>query len=392
MNYNFDEIIDRSNNNSAKWSELESKFGRDDILPLWVADMDFKSPLPVVEAIAERTEQGIYGYTTRPKSYFQSVSDWMERRHNWRLEEDLLVHSPGVVFAVGLIIQEFTNPGDKIIIQPPVYYPFYSVIENNDRRIVSNPLKYKNGKYMMDYEGLLNKIDDNVKMLILCSPHNPVGRVWQRDELIHLAEICKEHNIRIVSDEVHCDIIYKGSKHTPLASLPNDLTENLITCFAPSKTFNLAGLQASITSFVNESDRNRYMRLLEKLDITRNNCFSVVATEAAYRYGEDWLNQLLDYLEGNINFLTSYINKKIPQIKVIIPEGTYLAWLDCRDLGMNAELLSHFMINKAKVALDDGYWFGKEGEGFMRINFACPRGILEEGLKRIEDAILKIKY
>lgn len=387
MKYNFDEVIDRTNNYSAKWMEMGSKFGKSDILPMWVADMDFKSPEPVINSITKRAEQGIYGYTTRPESYFDSIVDWMEKRHNWKPDRNLLIHSPGVVFSISLIVQEFTEPGDKIIVQPPVYYPFFSVIEKNNRAIIHNPLKIENGKYVMDFEDLERKIDEKVKMLILCSPHNPVGRVWSREELIILGEICKANNIRIVSDEIHADIVYKGCKHIPFASLCDKYTQNLITCIAPSKTFNLAGLQSSIVAFSNKRDYFRFHYLLDTLDIKRNSCFNVVATEMAYRFGEEWLNQLLEYLEGNLNFLLEYLKEKIPKIKAYKPEGTFLVWLDFRELGMNKDKLSEFMIKTAKVALDDGYWFGKEGEGFMRINIACPREILKEGLKRIEEAI-----
>lgn len=388
MKYNFDEVIDRTSNYSAKWLELKSKFGRDDILPMWVADMDFKSPKSVIEAIKERAEQGIYGYTTRPESYFDTISKWQYKKHGWNVNKKMLIHSPGVVFSMSLIIQAFTKPGDKIIVQPPVYYPFFTIIQNNNREIVYNPLKIKDGKYIMNYEDLENKIDDRVKMLILCSPHNPVGRVWSKDELIRLLKICNKNNIRIISDEIHGDIIYEGYKHIPLETISNELTKETITCFAPSKTFNLAGLQASITAFSNIKDYNKFNKLLDIFHLKRNNCFSVVATEAAYKHGEEWLNQLIVYLQDNINFLTDYINENLKDVKVFKPEGTYLVWLDFRALNIDKELLSHLMINKAKVALNDGYLFGKEGEGFLRINAACPRIILKEGLKRIKEAIL----
>ncbi len=391
MKYNFDEIIDRTSNYSAKWLELRSKFGRDDVLPMWVADMDFKSPKPVIEAIKERANQGIYGYTTRPESYFDAITNWQYNRHGWNVDKDLLLHCPGVVFSISLIIQEFTDPGDKIIIQPPVYYPFFSLIENNNRKIVYNPLKKIDNKYIMDFNDLENKIDKTVKMLILCSPHNPVGRVWERDELFRLAEICRQNNIRVVSDEIHGDIVYEGYKFTPFGTLPQELTEGLITCFAPSKTFNLAGLQASITAFTNKKDYTRFEGVLDIFDLKRNNCFNIVATEAAYNFGEEWLEELIKYLQGNINFLIEYINDNFPDVKVYKPQGTFLVWLDFTKLGMNKELLSHFIINKAKVALDDGYWFGKEGEGYLRINVACPRIILETGLKRIKEAISKYR-
>lgn len=389
MKYNFDDIIDRTSNYSAKWLELESKFGRDDLLPMWVADMDFKSPEPVIKAIRERADQGIYGYTTRPQSYFNTIVQWQNNRHGWSPDENLLIHSPGVVFSISLIIQEFTEPGDKIIVQPPVYYPFFSVIENNNRKITYNPLKIKDDKYIMDFDDLENKIDKKTKMLILCSPHNPVGRVWTRDELIRLAEICSKNNIRVISDEIHEDIVYEGYKHVPFATLPDTLIEGLISCFSPSKTFNLAGLQASITAFSNKQDYGRFERVLDIFDLKRNNCFSVVATEAAYKHGEKWLQELIEYLQRNISFLREYVNKNFPEVKVYSPEGTYLVWFDFKGLGMDKDLLSHFIINKAKVALDEGYWFGKEGEGYLRINVACPRAILKEGLERIKNAITK---
>lgn len=389
MKYDFDEIIDRTSNYSAKWLELESKFGRQDILPMWVADMDFKSPKPVIDALKERAVQGIYGYTSRPETYFDTIVKWQYNKHGWKPDKNLLLHCPGVVFSISLIIQEFTKPGDKIIIQPPVYYPFFSLIENNNREIICNPLKIKNGKYIMDFDDLEKKIDNRTKMLILCSPHNPIGRVWRKDELIRLAEICRRYNIRIVSDEIHGDIVYEGYKFIPFGTLPQELTKGLITCFAPSKTFNIAGLQASITAFSSRSDHIRFENVLDIFDLKRNNCFNVVASETAYKYGEEWLEELIIYLQDNIKFLTEYIKDNLPEVKVYKPEGTFLVWLDFTSLGMNKELLNHFIINKAKVALDDGYWFGKEGEGYMRINVACPRAILKEGLKRIKEAILE---
>jgi len=390
MRYNFDEVIDRTNYHSVKWDELETTFGAipKDVLPMWVADMEFRSPKPVIEAIKKANEHGIYGYTSRPLSYYQAIIDWMEKRHNWKVKKDWIAYSPGVVPALSLIVRSFCQPGDKVIVQPPVYYPFFRVIENNGCHVVNNPLKLSNKKYFIDWEDLERKVDDpRVKLLILCSPHNPVGRVWQKEELIILGEICLKHNIIVVSDEIHADILFKGYRHIPFASISPAFAHNSITCTAPSKTFNLAGLQTSSIIIPNKKYYKIYENILDSLALDENNVFGLVALEAAYRDGEEWLEQLLSYLNENLKFLMKYFKERIPKIKVIKPEGTYLIWLDCRQLGLSAKDLNNFMIKKARVALDDGYWFGTEGKGFMRINIACPRSFLEEGLKRIERAV-----
>ncbi len=388
VKYNFDKVIDRTDYHSVKWDELENTFGAKDVLPMWVADMEFRSSEPVIDAIENAVQHGIYGYTSRPSSYYQAIIDWMEKRHNWKVKKDWLAYSPGVVPALSFIIRAFTQPGDKVIIQPPVYYPFFKVIENNGCHIINNPLKLENERYVMDFEDLERKIDDSrVKILILCSPHNPVGRVWQKEELIRIGEICLKNGVIVISDEIHADILFEGYKHTPFASISQEFTQNSITCTAPSKTFNLAGLQTSTIIIPNKKYYKIYDNILNSLALNENNVFGLVALEAAYRYGEEWLAQLLSYLNENLRFLMKYFEERIPKIKVIKPEGTYLVWLDCRQLGFNTKDLNDFMIKKARVALDDGYWFGVEGEGFMRINIACPRSFLEEGLKRIERAV-----
>ena len=393
MKYNFDEIIDRTDYHSEKWDELKGKFGDipEDVLPMWVADMEFRAPKPVIEAIKKTAEHGIYGYTSRPDSYYQAIIDWMEKRHNWKVKKDWLAFSPGVVPALSIIIRAFTQPGDKVIVQPPVYYPFFRIIENNGCHVVNNPLKLSNRKYFMDYDDLERKIDDpRVKLLILCSPHNPVGRVWQKEELIILGEICLEHKIMVISDEIHADILFKGYKHIPFASISPAFAHHSITCTAPSKTFNLAGLQTSTIIIPNKKYYKTYNNALDSLALDENNVFGLVALEAAYRYGEEWFEQLSSYLNENLEFLMKYFKEKIPKIEVIKPEGTYLVWLDCRQLGLSAKDLNNFMLNKARVALDDGYWFGTEGEGFMRMNIACPRSVLEKALRRIEGAVNSI--
>ncbi|MCY6484073.1 pyridoxal phosphate-dependent aminotransferase [Clostridium aestuarii] len=390
MKYDFDKVINRIGTNTAKWDEVEMKFGTKDVLPMWVADMDFRIAQPIIDALKERAEHGIFGYTKMSDSYKEAVCSWMEKRHEWKIEKDWVIHSPGVVPALSIIVKEFTKPGDKIIIQTPVYYPFFDVVRDNNRELICNSVKFENEKYVMDYEDLESKIDENVKMMILCSPHNPIGRVWSKEELVKLGEICMKHNIMVVSDEIHADLVYKGHKHIPFASISEEFAQNSITCFAPSKTFNIAGLQSALLSIPNKEYYDKFSLALGALDIRRDNCFGAVATETAYTEGEEWLEQLLDYLEGNLEFLTEYCEERIPKIKVNKTEGTYLVWLDCHELGMSKEELGDFMIKEAKVALDHGYWFGPEGEGFARINIACPRATLEEGLKRIENAVNRL--
>lgn len=387
MKYDFDEHIDRLQTGSVKWDEVENLFGDKEILPMWVADMDFKSPQPVIDAIRERAEHGIYGYTTRPDSYYKATINWMKRRHNWDVEKDWICYSPGVVPALSIIVNTFTQPGDKIIVQPPVYYPFMNVIKNNGREIVHNPLKLQQNQYIMDFDDLKSKLDPSVKMIILSSPHNPVGRVWTKAELQTLGEICAEHNVLVVSDEIHFDLVYKGNMHTPFAAISEFFAQNSITCTAPSKTFNLAGMQTSNIIIPNEDLRNQFNKSMENLALGLTNTFGVTALISAYDQGEEWLDQLLDYLKGNLEFLTKYIEENLPKIKVIKPEATYLVWLDCRELGISGKELEHLTQKQAKVAFDEGYIFGEEGEGFTRINIACPRKLLEEGLSRLSKAI-----
>ncbi|WP_026676281.1 MalY/PatB family protein [Fictibacillus gelatini] len=392
MKYDFDTAIDRMKTASVKWDDAENLFGEKDILPMWVADMDFKAPAPVIEALKDRAEHGIFGYTMRPESYYDAVAGWMERRHSWTIEKEWICHSPGVVPALSFIVEAFTQPDDKIVIQTPVYYPFTKVVEQNGRKLVHNPLKFEDGRYVMDYEDLKIKVSDpDVKMLILCSPHNPVGRVWTKEELIELGQICIENNVLVVADEIHFDLVYKAYQHTPFASISEEFANHSIICTAPSKTFNLAGLQISNIIIPNKKLRLTFSKTVENHFIGLSNTFGVTATEAAYRHGDEWLDQLMDYLQKNLEFMTEYIESHMSEIKVIKPEGTYLVWLDCRALGMGAKELERFMQKEAKVAFDEGYIFGKEGEGFTRVNIACPRSLLEEALKRIEKAIKTIR-
>lgn len=388
MNYLFDWHIDRYNTASLKWDDAEALFGARDILPMWVADMDFMSPAPVLEAIRQRADHGILGYTSRPDSYFDAVIHWMDNRYGWPVRKEWIYYSPGVVPALNFIVQAFTEPNDKVVIQPPVYYPFTNAVINNGRKLLHNQLRDNNGHYEMDFDDLRRLLaPGDVKLLILCNPHNPVGRVWTRAELTELGDICLEHNVMVVSDEIHADIMFKGYAHTPFAAISEKFAMNSIVCTAPSKTFNLAGLQTSNIIIPNPALGEIFAAHLKKMHLLRPNVFGILATESAYNKGTEWLEQLLDYLQQNLDFLTEYFAKNIKKIKVIKPQGTYLIWLDCREMGLDAKGLEQFMLKQARVAMDDGYIFGPGGEGFTRINIACPRSILEEGIKRIHEAV-----
>lgn len=387
MKYNFDSIIDRTDTHSEKWDGRAQVFGRADVLPLWVADMDFPAPAPVVAAVAKRAAHGIYGYTARPDALSAAVMDWTATRHGWNLKQDWLIHTPGVVPAINMAINAFTRPGEGILIQPPVYPPFFRTIANNDRRIVQNPLQYENGRYTINYADLEAKLDQGVKMLVLCSPHNPVGRVWSRDELARLGELCLRREVVIVSDEIHSDIVFPGNAHIPLATVSESLARCTVTCIAPSKTFNVAGFSASVTIIPDQGLRARFRDIIKRWGMGSGNIFGMTAMEAAYRHGANWLDQLLAYLNENAILVAEYLRKNIPPLKTVRPEGTYLAWLDCRELAIDQAALGRLMIETAGVGLNDGLDFGEEGRGFMRLNFGCPRSILLEGLQRIERAV-----
>lgn len=387
MSFNFNKIIDRTNNFSAKWSEMNKNFGTNDLLPMWVADMDFLTAPCIMEALKDRLEQGIFGYTTRPSSYNESIVNWLDNRFSWKIKKEWLMFSPAVITSISLLIQNLTQKNDKIMIQEPVYSPFHNIVELNERDLVISPLiKLDDGSYIMDYEDIEAKIKD-VKIFILCNPHNPVGRVWTREELTRLGQICLKHNVIVISDEIHSDIILKNHKHTPFASISKEFCKNTITCMAPTKTFNLAGLQSSFLVMSNPYYYEVMDRAFSTLDIKRNNAFSLVATEAAYNYGEDWLDELIKYIEDNVDFAIEYIKTNIPKLKVKKPEGTYLLWVDFNSLNVDEKDLKDALINKGKVALNSGSSFGIGGDGYYRINLACPRAMVLEALKRIEFAI-----
>ncbi len=387
MKYNFNEIVDRSNNFSAKFDEREKKFGTSDVIPLWIADMDFKVAKPITDAIMKRAEQGIFGYTSRPNSYYEAFCEWQNTRNNWVINKDLISFSPGVVPSLSVIVREFSDKNDKILIQTPVYPEFYDVIESWDRVVIENQLSESDGIYSIDFNDFEEKLKQHPKLFIFCSPHNPVGRVWTQNELNRITELCLQYNVMIISDEIHSDLILWGNKHIPTASISSEISQKTITCTSCTKTFNLAGLQASFVIFPNNEVKSIFDNFWRNLDIHRNNCFSLVAVEAAYRQGQEWLEQLISYIESNIDFIGDYCSKNIPKIKPSRPESTYLVWLDCRELGLENEELNNFMINEAGLGLNSGNDFCRSLSGFMRLNVACPRSVLEKSMIQLEKAV-----
>ncbi|MEK4715688.1 MULTISPECIES: MalY/PatB family protein [Sporosarcina] len=391
MKYDFDKVVERSNTASVKWDATEELFGEKELLPLWVADMDFKVPDEVVKAIQSQAEHGIFGYTTRKPSYYEAIIDWMKDHHNWVIEKEWICHSPGVVTALNLIVQAFSEPGDKIIVQPPVYYPFMKAIHNHDRQVIYNPLLFNEGKFEMDFEDLISKIDSSVKMILLCNPQNPGGRVWTESELKRLGDICLERGVLVVSDEIHQDLVFKPGKHIPFSAISEQFADNSIICTAPSKTFNLAGLQTSNIIISNKALREKFVMEGDKYAVTMSNSFGALATEAAYNYGGQWLEEVLDYVEGNLHFITKYFKSNLPVLKVLPLEATYLAWIDCRELGLTPEELEKLFLSKAKVALNQGYVFGPGGEGFVRMNLACSRSTVEKAAQQMKEAIIQLR-
>lgn len=391
MKYNFNEKIERKNNHSAKWEEMDKKFISNDLWPMWIADMDLKTAPEIINSMKEKVEQGIFGYVYRPDSYYKSASDWCKRRFKYEFDSNTLINSPGVVPTLSILIRQLTEIGDSIIIQSPVYYPFACVIKDNNRKLIENNLvRDKSDKYIIDFEDFEKKIIENkVKLFILCSPHNPVGRVWKKEELEKLSNICLKYNVRVISDEIWRDIIMPGFTHTPTASLNREIEKNTITCFSPTKTFNLAGLQSSFVVFPLKKEWENFDRELGILDVKRNNPFSLVAFETAYTQCDTWVDELNNYINSNMDYVIDFIKEYLPLIKTKKPEGTYLMWLDFSALNFDKDELSKFLQEIAGVAVDDGFWFGETGAGFERINVACPKYMLEIGLNKIKDAIDK---
>jgi len=388
MKYDFDQPVDRVNTASIKWDGIRTPDGGEELLPLGLADMDFLSPPDVAEAIIARAKHGVFGYTFPTEAYYSAITAWMERRYGWTVRPEWVSYNFGTIKAIGFILRALTEPGDKVVLQSPAFHPLVQVTEANGRVPVINPLRLINGRYEMDFEDLVKKIDSKTKVMLLCSPHNPVGRVWTRDELARLGDICLEHNLTIVSDEVHSGIIFPGHRHTPLAAVSEALAQNCFICTAPSKAFNLAGLCWSLVIAPNPVLREKYEQELAKANFNfGSSLFGTVAAEAAYRAGDAWLDQLTEYLAANLAYLTEYLAANLPQIKVIRPEGTYLVWLDCRELGLRGEDLEQFFRQRAKVLITPGHEFGPDGDGFVRLNIGCPRHILAAGLDRLKTAV-----
>jgi cysteine-S-conjugate beta-lyase len=384
----FNEIINRKGTNSLKYDFAAERGKPEDAMALWVADMDFKTPPEVIEALMKTSEHGIFGYTEVKLPYFQTLHNWYQNHFQWDTEASWLVKTPGVVFAICTAVRAFTNPGDGILIQRPVYYPFTDAILDNDRLLVNNPLRYQIGHYTIDLEDFETKIVENgIKLFILCNPHNPVGRVWSREELIGMGDICRKYNVIVVSDEIHADFIYPGHQHTIFASLKPEYAENTITCTAPSKTFNLAGLQVSNIFISNRELRQTFRKGIYSTGYCQLNTMGLVACQAAYEKGYPWLDELREYLCENLDFIKTFLRQELPQITLVEPEGTYLVWLDFSALGMTDEQLDHFIVNEAKLWLDQGSMFGPEGKGFQRINIACPRVTLEKSFTQLKHAI-----
>lgn len=387
MPTNFDEIIDRKNTSCLKYDFAAERGYPADILPFWVADMDFRAPAPVIAAIKERADHGIFGYTQVKDDYFAVLENWFRTRHNWAIERRDLIVTPGVVFAVAAAIRAFTNPNDSVLIQPPVYYPFANMIRQNDRTLIDNPLHLRNGHYEIDFEDFEQKIvAHKIKLFILCSPHNPIGRVWTRAELEQIAAICLQHNVIVVADEIHEEFVRPGFRHIPFASLSEDAAAITVTCTSPSKTFNLAGLQIS-NIFIRSADlRRRFKEELSRTGYDEPNTLGLTGAKAAYEHGAAWLTELLAYLEENIARTKTFLAQHLPKVTLIEPEGTYLLWLDFSAYGLSDKELNEKIIRDAHLWLDDGPIFGVGGSGFQRINIACPWKTLEQGLKNLAAA------
>ena len=386
MKYDFDAIIDRSENRSAKYDERIKKFGTADVIPLWIADMDFRTAQPIIDALTERAQQGLWGYTTRPESYFEAIRDWQKRRNNWEIDVKKMSYCLGVVQSIAVVVRLFTPQGGSVLIQTPVYSEFYDMTEAAGRKVVECPFREQGGRWIMDWEEFEEKLSQ-CDLFLLCNPHNPLGIVWTPEELRRMAELCMKYHVKMFSDEIHSDLIFHGKKHTPVASLSPEIARYVITGISGTKTFNLAGLQASTVVFPDRHSKWLFDNFWRSMDIHRNNAFSLTAMEAAFRHGEEWLDQLLPYLSDNFDFVVDYCEKHIPRIKTYAPDATYLMWLDCRGLGLDDQALREFMIHKAGLGLNEGYYFGRSLSGFMRLNAACPRSVLQKAMEQLEDAV-----
>lgn len=384
MKYDFDKQISRRGTDSYKWDSAESEH----VLPMWVADMDFPTAPAIVDALKKRIEHGIFGYTRVPESYYKVVTDWFSRRHNWTVNREWIIYTSGVVPAVSAIIKALTVPGDKVLVQTPVYNCFFSSIRNNGCEMVSSPLCYADNTYTIDYEDLECKATDpKVKIMLLCNPHNPAGRVWKREELVRIGAICIRHGVTVVSDEIHCELVFPGHRYTPFASISEDFLRHSVTCLSPSKAFNIAGLQIANIVCADANRRSKIDRAINDNEVCDVNPFGVIATQAAYNEGEKWLDQLIEYLHANYLYMREFCREHLPEFPVTVLEGTYLVWMDCRKLGLPSEELERQLMEQGDLWLNAGIMYGMEGEGFMRWNIACPRTTLIDGLTRFSNFI-----
>ena len=386
MQYDFDQIVDRSQNHAAKYDERAKKFGTADVIPLWIADMDFKTAQPIIDALSARAQEGIWGYTARPDSYFEAIRSWQKRRHGWDIDPDLMSFSPGVVQSISAMVKLFTPEGGSVLIQTPVYSEFYDMTEAWGRRGVESPFAERAGRWCVDWADFEAKLEQS-DLFLLCSPHNPLGIVWTPEELERMARLCMKHHVVLFSDEIHSDLVFHGKRHTPVAALSPEIARFAVTGISGTKTFNLAGLQASTVVFPNAHMKQVFDRYWKNMDIHRNNAFSLTAMEAAFTGGEEWLEQLLPYLSANLDFVAGFCARRIPKIKTWAPDATYLMWLDCRALGLSNGELHDFMIHKAGLGLNDGSSFGRSLNGFMRLNAACPRSVLKQAMTQLEAAV-----
>ena len=388
MKYDFSQVIERNNTLSIKYDFAKERKKPSDLLSLWVADMDFPVAQEIKDALIERCNHGIFGYSEVKTPYYEVIAKWYQEKFNWTTKKQWLVKTPGVVAAIANAIRAFTNIGDAVLIQKPVYYPFFLTIEDNQRKVVNNSLVYKNGRYEMDFVDFEEKIiSHKVKLFVLCSPHNPVGRVWNKEELLKIGDICLKHKVIVVADEIHADFVYHGHQHQVFANLKTDYQEITVTCTAPRKTFNIAGLQVSNIFIANENLRKKFKQELKKTANADINVMGLIACQAAYSQGEDWLRQVKIYIAENLEYVKTFLRDNLPQVKLVEPEGTYLLWLDFRELNLTEEELEDLIINKAKLWLDGGTMFGTEGVGFQRINIACPQKILIQAFTQLKEAL-----
>jgi cysteine-S-conjugate beta-lyase len=388
MKYNFDEVIDRRNTDAVKLERCKTLFGTEDLLPLWVADMDFRTPDFILDAVRKRLDHPILGYTMPTKSFYPTTLNWIKDHHQWDVQRAWLGFLPGIVPGLSFAVQALTNPGDEIIVQPPVYYPFFHVIEKNHRVLIHNPLKEEDGKFVMDFDDLEKKFTPKTTLFILCNPHNPGGRVWTKDELTQFAAICEKHGVTIISDEIHADMVLPGNaKHTPLATVSAWAEQHTVTFMAPTKVFNMPGLISSAYIIPNAALHQQFAEFLEASEMNGGNMFAYIAAVAAYEHGEEWRLQMLEYVKANIDFVTGFLKKNIPQIKPMIPEASFLVWLDCKGMDMETDELHRFFSLKAALGLNKGTIFGPGGEYHLRLNVACPRIILEKAMKQLQAAV-----